>query len=126
MFHALNGEIAETYSRGNQNVNALIYRAIEHGSARKRSDTLGRRLPRREADFFGRTEFSPPLQAFANTFVELQELRHSCDYDPRFRLNKVRAQGAVDDAEDAIASLRDANAGETFEFLAYVLFGLRS
>jgi len=66
------------------------------------------------------------LQAFANTFVELQELRHSCDYDPRFRLNKVRAQGAVDDAEDAIASLHNANATEKFEFLAYVLFGLRT
>jgi hypothetical protein len=82
-------------------------------------------LPQNEEQFFGFSQFEAGLRSFANTFVQLQELRHRSDYDPDYKLTKAQAQEAVDGAKLAVTNLTAANADQKNQFLAYLLFALR-
>lgn len=128
VFHALAGNIAETFVPANLwKSRVLFYRSLEHGSARNRCKILGKNpLPLNEKSFFGTTAFSAPLRIFANTFVLLQELRHHCDYDPEYKVAKAQVQQIVEDARAAIFNLDNANPDERNQFLAYLLFGIRT
>lgn len=75
---------------------AQAYRALEHGFAKNACSQV-RGLG-----------FAPPLIACAETFVRLQQDRHSADYDPVARFTRTEAMVAVDEAERAIRDLRSA------------------
>ncbi|HVA63477.1 MAG TPA: hypothetical protein VNF74_07115 [Terriglobales bacterium] len=110
VFHALSNEVANAFWRSSGPAWLLFYRALDHGAARKRCEQIG-------------TRFSLAFQNFANAFVELQQFRHSCDYDPSFRVAKTDLAHAIRDAANAIIGLRKSPEGEKTEFLAYVLLG---
>ncbi len=128
VFHALCGTIAETFvSAGVWKSRVLFYRSMEHGKAKDRCKKLGQNpLPNREKQFFATKAFGQELRDFANTFVQLQEVRHLSDYDPDYRLTKLQAQQSIDDARKAITDLNSANDQERNKFLAYILFDIRS
>jgi uncharacterized protein (UPF0332 family) len=128
VFHALSWNIAVTFVPANVwKARALFYRSLEHGKTKDRCKKLGQNpLPAKEKAFFATQSFGVELRSFANSFVQLQEIRHRSDYDLEYKLTKAQAQQAVDDATQAIASLNNANADERSKFLAYLLFDIRT
>jgi len=128
LFHALCGHAAGTFVAQNvPKARTLFYRSLEHGKCKERCKKLGQNpLQTKEKAFFARGAFGAPLRTVANSFVELQEWRHNCDYDPDYKIAKVEALQAVDEARNAIAELKAANAVERSQFLAYLLLGLRN
>ncbi|MEJ0026899.1 MAG: hypothetical protein WDN01_12805 [Rhizomicrobium sp.] len=128
VFHVPCGTIAETFvSAGVWKSRVLFYRSLDHGKTKDRCKKLGQKpLPNKEKIFFEAQAFGQELRDFANTFVQLQELRHQSDYDPDYRLTKALAQQCIDDASKAMADLNSAGDQERNKFLAYILFDIRS
>ena len=72
------------------------YRALDHGfakSACSQTSNLG---------------FSQAIVTCADTFIDLQQRRHSADYDPQHRLSRSDALAAIALAETAISALQTA------------------
>ncbi|HWD28358.1 MAG TPA: hypothetical protein VG387_14410 [Rhizomicrobium sp.] len=128
VFHALCSDAAVTFvNAGVWKSRVLFYRAFDHGKTKDRCKKLGQNpLPNAERQFFLFESFGAEIRALSNTFVLLQELRHSCDYDPDFKITKSEAQQAALDAKSAIANLATADPQEKNQFLAYLLFGMRT
>lgn len=106
---------------------ALLYRAFDHGRMRRTCEDVGKpALASAQQKQLGRTAFHSALQAFSRSFTRLQSARHRADYDPHAELTMVEAQGAIDEAERAIASLAAAPDVERSDFLALMLGGGRS
>jgi hypothetical protein len=128
VFHALLGRTASTFVPSSLwKSRVLFYRALDHTRAKDRCKRLGlKSLPLAEKNFFEFDCFSENLRAFANTFVELQELRHESDYDPDTKFSKDEAKEAIENAARAIECLWVADGNEANMFLAYLLFGIRS
>lgn len=104
---------------------SLLYRAVNHGEARQRCLQLAKSpLDAKLSAFFGFEQFPPTLREFANMFVELQILRHECDYNPDYKMTKAQAQDAVVAAEAAIQTLRGEANGKIV-FLAFLIHPLR-
>lgn len=127
VFHGLLGQVAICFVPGTDGkARTLFYRALEHTRTRERCRRAGQKpLPKNEQDFFEFTHFPDQLRFFADGFVELQDLRHSCDYDPEFTIAKAEAQEAVASAKQTLSHLWNADASSQRLFLSYLLFGLR-
>ena len=128
LFHHLLATTAVTFvAAADWKSRVLFYRALDHGQARKRCRALGQSvLAAPEKTFFGFNYFSVGLRDFANEFVRLQELRHSCDYDPEFVISKQQVQDAIADVRAAITKLDNAYATQRRQFLSYLLLGIRT
>jgi hypothetical protein len=61
----------------------------------------------------------------ARAFVELQEIRHKADYDPRAAFTRAEALEWVNKAEVAIARLRAAPRGDRKAFAVQLLLKKR-
>lgn len=86
-----------------------VYRCVEHGFAQAQCKN------KREM-----ARFPQSVQFFADQFVELQEKRHTADYNPdsRFKLDDARAW--LDNAETAIRQLDSAPVAARRAFAAWV------
>jgi hypothetical protein len=71
-----------------------VYRSLEHGPARRILD-----IARRDKACDAETKI------VADTFIELQELRHGADYDPGFRISKRELETLLSQVGDAIQRL---------------------
>lgn len=83
LFHALATSNADVLiGRPHDTMTAVawtrVYRAIEHGAAKNQLRQH-------------RQELSTAAQAFADTFIGLQDLRHSADYDPNVTFTGLEA-----------------------------------
>lgn len=65
--------------------------------------------------------FPQGVKDFADAFKQLQAARHSADYDPMIRLDKVQALGFIALAEDSIAALKTARLNDRVAFATWVL-----
>jgi uncharacterized protein (UPF0332 family) len=128
VFHELLGQVSQTFvGSRDRKAWSLFYRSLDHAQSKNRCKRIGRpTLDDAEAKFFGIPSFGNELRIFANLFVQLQEQRHRCDYDPEFKVTKAQAQEWVDAAGQAIQALRQIERVERIRFLSYMLFGLRS
>lgn len=92
----------------------LAYRALEHGFAKNacRDQAIVRHFP-------------VEIQDFANAFVNLQERRHSADYDPHFRLTKSEVASDIELAADVIERFDQTSWSDKRSFAAHVLFKKR-
>ena len=68
------------------------------------------------------TGIGPAIQAFANGVVELQEMRHSADYDPVASFGRADARFAIASARRAIARFAEVSPVERRIFLTLLLF----
>lgn len=97
LFHAMARNAADCLAGADDRAGdpswAHVYRAIEHGFARKACE---------QATKLGFTE---SIARCAFLFVELQGRRHAADYDPGFTVTLPEAETAVELAEEAIAAL---------------------
>lgn len=88
----------------------LIYRAVEHGFARRqclRRDVIA--------------TFSKNIQLCAEIFVLLQTDRQDADYNPFRRFFSSEALVCIESAGVAIESLQTASMSERTEFAAWLL-----
>jgi hypothetical protein len=90
-----------------------LYRAIEHSDAKRRCE---------KARALG---FPPGIVSCANAFVALQQLRHSADYDPTYKIGRADALAMVAQAEKAIKDLRASPRKDRRAFAVQLLFERR-
>lgn len=91
-----------------------VYRALEHGQAKnacKNGDML--------------RKFPKAIEDFGNTFVMMQEKRHSADYDPHEKFSKSSVTTDVDAVEKVLKDFDAAVTKDRRAFAAYVLFRQR-
>ncbi len=120
MFHCLARDSADlliggTNSDRSQPAWKQAYRALEHGYAKQQCRNKGvlRKFPKK-------------IEDFGNTFVTLQEKRHSADYDPVTKLNKSAVSADIDLAEQAITQYRTEKTSDRRAFCAWVLLRVRA
>lgn len=68
------------------------------------------------------TKFPKVIEDFANTFVTLQDKRHSADYDPFARFTKSEVVADLSMVEAVIASFMKASLKDRRAFCAYAIF----
>jgi uncharacterized protein (UPF0332 family) len=118
LFHCLAKSCADLLVGGSNSTRSKqawrqTYRALEHGFTKSAcKDNLISKFPKQ-------------IEDFANSFVTLQEKRHSADYDPFIRLTKSEVVADIKTAEKAIIEFRKASAKDRRAFAAHVLFKKR-
>jgi hypothetical protein len=97
LFHALAKMCADELigvTKADSEAWVRVYRALEHGFAKNA-------LSQTNIQALG-----PAAKAFSAAFVELQEKRHTADYDPRpFPFGRKATRGYIQQARNAVASL---------------------
>ena len=102
---------------------ALVYRSVNHRGLRDLCYEAKKPQPSaRYSNYAPSNGFGPNIQAFASPFVELQEKRHSADYDPSKRMKTSDAALAISTARSAIRRFERASEPRRKAFLALLLF----
>lgn len=69
--------------------------------------------------------FTHDIRDFGRLFVEMQQKRHSADYDPDARFKKSDVVGDIDRIEEAISRFATVAPSERRAFAIYVLLARR-
>jgi hypothetical protein len=129
VFHAIVTEAADDFAGRTQRHTPrypLVYRSVDHASLRKLcEDIIKTTLPSKYSKYEPAGGFGPDLIALSTAVVELQEKRHSADYDPLFRVRTADAMLAVSTARTALMQLRTAQRTRRKAFLSLLLFSPR-
>jgi hypothetical protein len=102
---------------------ALVYRSVDHSRLRalceqaRKGDLPPKLVPHAPAEGFG-----AEISAFAAAVLDLQQQRHSADYDPLIRVNTSNAVAAITLARAALRHFRSSGASEREAFLMLLLF----
>ena len=91
-----------------------VYRALEHGVARRRCDDQA------EID-----KFPPEIRNFAARFSEIQQKRHWADYAPDAGFYREETSQLITEAEDAIRGLDNVPIQQRRAFAVHVLMPVR-
>lgn len=116
LFHCLSRECADLLIGGSGPDRSgaawrQVYRALEHGPAKTKC---------RKREMI--RKFPDEIQNFARTFADIQEKRHSADYDPFAQFTKSAVGNDIAAVEAAIARLKSAPEKHRRAFCAYILF----
>jgi hypothetical protein len=102
LFHALAKMCADELigvTQANSEAWVRVYRALEHGAAKNALN---------HANIHA---LGSAAKGFSTAFVELQEKRHTADYDPRsFPFGRKATRGYIQQAKSAVALLGQLNA----------------
>jgi hypothetical protein len=126
VFHAIATEAADDFVGRTQRDSpryALVYRSIDHGRLRGVcEDVVKPTPPAKYAKYLPSAGLGSDLIAVATAVSELQERRHSADYDSLFRAKTSDAVLAVATARNALVRFRSANRGQRRIFTSLVVF----
>ncbi|MEH2532957.1 uncharacterized protein (UPF0332 family) [Bradyrhizobium sp. AZCC 1588] len=130
IFHAIIAAAADQFigvTNRDESRYGLVYRSVDHGWLRKlceevQKPTLSSKF-RRCAPAAG---FGANIVAFAAATEELQEKRHSADYDVMIRINRSDAALAITTARAALGRFHGAGEPERLAFLSLLLFPPRA
>lgn len=129
VFHAVATEAADDLVGKTQRDTpryALVYRGIDHGRLRVICEDIVKPTPPiKYTRYLPSGGFGPDLIAVPTAIGELQERRHSADYDPLFRAKTSDAVLAVDTARDALLRFRNANRVQRKAFVSLIVFSPR-
>jgi hypothetical protein len=132
LFHAILAEAADEFIGKTKRQTAryeLVYRSVDHKSLRRLcEDVTKATLPAkyaRYARYAPAGGFGPDLIALATAVIDLQEKRHSADYDPLFHVSVSDAVLVVATGRAALARFRGANRTRKRAFLALLVFSPR-
>ena len=131
VFHAVMNAAADQIvgvgaDRSAPNLYTLVYRSVDHASLRGLCQDITRStLAPKYAPFAPAGGFNSNLKSFAAEVAELQEKRHSCDYDPLFRVTKSGATLAISAARAALNQFDHVPTDEKVVFLSLLLFKAR-
>ena len=71
-------------------------------------------------------KFGTGLQDFANNMNELQDARHTCDYDPYNTPNETNIGNYITKAEKALQKIRVADQDEAKRLCVFLMFKHRN
>ena len=101
----------------------LAYRAVDHRSLKALCEDLQKSsLPPRIAGVAPSTGFGVDFAVYAAAVVDLQEKRHTADYDPLAKFALVDAKFVVRTANAAVASFGATSFGERLAFASLLVF----
>jgi uncharacterized protein (UPF0332 family) len=101
----------------------LVYRSIDHNKLREFCKEVQKQtLPEKYRRYASQGGFGPDIKAFATAVVELQEKRHTADYDPMAQMKQSDAILLTRTARAALIRLQNANADERMIFFTLLLF----
>jgi len=110
-FHCLGSATTELILPArHQELRAIIRRALDHSAMKKAASAFGGGtppalyLPALNVPPTGRATLEPELRELAAAFVNLQEQRHTADYDLSRPMTRHAASEAVDQADLVIAN----------------------
>jgi len=104
----------------------LAYRSVSHLRLREPCNEVQKSTQSQKyRPYVPSPGFGPAIIAFAEAVVELQEKRHSADYDVMVSVNRSDAVLAIATAKAALAGFDKANPQEQLAFLALLLFSPR-
>lgn len=125
IFHATLTAVADLFVGVTKRPTAqygLVYRSVDHRSLRALcSEIIKPTLPAKYAAYRPRG-FSPNIKAFAAAVVDLQEKRHTADYDPMIRVKSSDALAAVRTARRAVRRFDQASRQQRDLFLTLMVF----
>jgi uncharacterized protein (UPF0332 family) len=102
---------------------ALVYRSIDHRRVREVCLEIQKQTPSSKfLRYVPQNGFGPNLREFCTALVELQEKRHSADYDPSIRVKTSDALIAIGMAKSALLRYGGAGPPARKAFLALLLF----
>lgn len=106
LFQLLTAEAAGNW--GHERQRHRFSRLFDHGRMKTACTGLGERLKRRlgENPAPERVEIATKLRACANSFVKLQEERHTADYDNAVLWSRTEAYNRIFLAQSAVAMWR--------------------
>lgn len=81
----------------------LVYRSIDHATLRSLCEKATRPPGTKYKSHLLNGSFGSNIPYFAAAVIELQEKRHSADYDPLFRVNTSDAKLAIETARGSQA-----------------------
>ena len=118
MFHALASSNADSlvgtpHDPLTERAWSRVYRGLNHNAARRNL-------------LQDRDLFSPQVQQFAGAFAQLQDVRHSADYDPNRTFTLPETLDWIVRAEAAIESLMQTDADERKIVAIQSLIGRRA
>jgi uncharacterized protein (UPF0332 family) len=101
---------------------ALVYRSISHRAFKELCNDVKKPvLPAKYRAYVLGTDISTNLRVFAATAAELQEKRHSADYNPEPRFKTSEARFAITAAASAIPRFQRANIESRKLFLTLLI-----
>ncbi|MFS8039097.1 hypothetical protein ACI7BZ_19420 [Xanthobacter sp. AM11] len=104
----------------------LAYRSLDHGLARTVCQDLAKATPPAKYNsYLPSSGFCSEITEFCTAFVDLQERRHSADYDPSERFSIADVEMLVNTATSAITKLNAASPQERRLFVHIISFKLR-
>jgi hypothetical protein len=115
VFHAIASAAADSIVPANKRATeqyARVYRSISHGALRKLCDRVRSK----------NLAFGSDIREFAAAVADLQEKRHSADYDPTFTAIRLDTRLTIHAARSAISQFEAAPAAERAHFLSLLLF----
>jgi hypothetical protein len=126
VFHALAAAFADQFvgkTKRNSAEYVLAYRSVSHRLAKDLCIEASKPAPsRRLAAFIPKGGFGDDMITFSTTFIELQEKRHTADYNPGPHLDASDAAVAIRSAGAAIRALTEAPAERRQRFLSLLAF----
>ena len=104
----------------------LAYRSIDHRNLRSLCEEFGKPTPpAKYLKYLPPNAMGPNIREFCTALVDLQEKRHSADYDPSMRFKTSDALISIATARSAIRRFQRASSIRRKAFLAMLLFRVR-
>ncbi|HEY4113861.1 MAG TPA: hypothetical protein VGM17_07340 [Rhizomicrobium sp.] len=126
VFHFIMTEAADRWvgkTKRNTTEYGRVYRSVNHKALWDLCDDLKKpTLPTKYKAHVPTTGIGPNIAAFAAAVVELQEKRHTADYDPLARIKLSDAQLAVKAARAAVRRFKKASKSRRVAFPSLLVF----
>jgi hypothetical protein len=126
LFHAVTTAAADQVIGQNNRSQpryGLVYRSIDHNRLRELcKDVQKLTLPEKYRRYAPQGGFGADIRTFAIAVVELQEKRHTADYDPMAQMKQSDAIVSTGTARAALTRFQSANSDERMIFLTLLLF----
>jgi uncharacterized protein (UPF0332 family) len=100
----------------------LVYRSIDHSTLRGLCNGIKQTLSPKYNPYLPRGGFGQNITDFATAVIELQEKRHTADYNPMARMKRSDVLMSVRTARAAFRQFQSANAEQRTTFLILLLF----
>jgi hypothetical protein len=129
LFHFVLRSVADEFVGVSQRTTpryTLVYRSIAHRTLRDICTEAKRSTPSAKyAEYLPANGLGPFIQAFGTAAIDLQEKRHTADYNPRPRFKTLDAKVAIGAARSAIGRFERADQEDRKIFLTLLLCPLR-
>jgi hypothetical protein len=126
VFHATLAAAADQFvgkTKRTESRYGLVYRSVDHSALRVICEEVKKQTLRpKYMRYAPPNGFGPNIAAFAAAVIELQEKRHSADYDPLVRMRQSDAIAATKTARAALVRFSKASVNRRKAFLGLLLF----